>query len=166
MKAELIGWVKQVRQVVWVISQVGRARAKGQVLARMGAALIALLVAGCNGTTNTTAATTSTTRTTDTFSGTVTVGGSDVHSFTVAATGAIDVTLTAAAPPATVVMGIDLGLPADGKCSALAGASTTASAGTAVQLSGLATAGTLCVDVHDAGSQSEAVNYTITVTHP
>ena len=128
--------------------------------------LTALFVAACNGTSNTTAATTSTTRTTETFSGTVTVGGSDVHNFAVTATGAVDVTLTAAAPPATVVMGISVGIPADGKCPALAGGSTNASAGTTVQLSGLASAGTLCVDVHDAGSQSDTVNYTISVTHP
>jgi hypothetical protein len=137
---------------------------------QIGLVLITLLFAGCNGTSNTTAAstaaTTSTTRTTETFSGTVTVGGSDVHSFAVTATGPIDVTLTAAAPPAAVVMGISVGVPADGKCPALAGASTTASAGTTVQLSGLATAGTLCVDVHDAGSQSDTVSYTVSVTHP
>jgi hypothetical protein len=63
-------------------------------------------------------------------------------------------------------MGISVGVPADGKCPALLGASTTASAGTTVQLSGLATAGTLCVDVHDAGSQSDTVSYTVSVTHP
>jgi len=128
--------------------------------------LVALVFAGCNGTSNTTAATTSTTRTTETFSGTVTVGGSDVHNFSVTATGAIDVTLTAAAPPAAVIMGISVGVPADGKCPALAGASTNASAGTTVQLSGLASASTLCLDVHDAGSQSDTVSYTISVTHP
>jgi hypothetical protein len=94
------------------------------------------------------------------------VGGSDVHNFAVTATGAIEVTLTAAAPPAAVVMGISVGIPADGKCPAMAGALTNASAGTTVQLSGLATAGTLCVDVHDAGNQTDTVSYTISVTHP
>jgi hypothetical protein len=128
------------------------------------AALVALVGAGCNGTSNTTAATTTTTRTTETFSGTVTVGGRDVHNFSVTATGAIDVTLTAATPSAP--MGISVGIPADGKCPALAGASTTASAGTTAQLSGLASAGTLCVDVHDAGSQPDTVIYTISITHP
>ena len=142
--------------------QVGRARERRWI----GLVLLTLFVAGCNGTSNTTAATTSTTRTTETFSGTVTVGGSDVHNFTVTATGAIDVTLTAAAPPAAVVMGISVGMPADGKCPPLAGASTNASAGTTVQLSGLASAGTLCIDVHDAGTQSETVSYTASVTHP
>jgi len=144
--------------------QVGRVGQVGQAF--LGVALVAFVFAGCNRTSNTTAATTSTTRTTETFSGTVAVGGSDAHNFAVTATGVIDVTLTAAAPPAAVVMGISIGSPADGKCPALAGGSTNASAGTTVQLSGLASAGTLCVDVHDAGSQSDTVNYTISVTHP
>jgi hypothetical protein len=127
-----------------------------------------LATAGCRGNSTTAAATTPTTaaRTTETFSGTVAVGGGDFHSFSVAATGAVDVTLTAAAPPAAIVMGLSLGLPGDGKCSALAGGSTQTAAGSAVQLSGLATPSTLCVDVHDAGGQSAPVTYTVTVTHP
>jgi hypothetical protein len=35
-----------------------------------------------------------------------------------------------------------------------------------VQLSGLVTIGTLCVDVRDAGNQTGTVSYTILVTHP
>jgi hypothetical protein len=132
--------------------------------------LIILLVgvAGCAGSNSTTPATTTPTvaRTTDTFTGTVAAGGSDAHSFTVTAAGTIDVTLTSATPPSTIVMGLSIGMPADGKCTALAGATTNAAAGAAVQLSGVASPGTLCVDVHDAGGQSAAVSYTVTVTHP
>lgn len=133
-------------------------------------AATALLVgaAGCNNSGATTAATTTSTvtRTTDTFAGTVQIGGSDVHSFPVAATGLVDVTLTAAAPPSTIVMGISLGTTADGQCSALAGASVKTSAGTSPQLSGMVSPATLCVDVHDVGNQSAPVTYTVTVTHP
>jgi hypothetical protein len=141
---------------------------KGRVgqVGRMGL-VVALLVsaAACGSTSSTTAATT-VTRTTDTFTGTVPVGGADFHSFPITATGTIDVTLTAAAPPATIVMGLHIGTPADGKCTAIAGASTRASAGTTAQLSGIASPGTLCVDVHDVGNQSAPVSYTVTVTHP
>jgi hypothetical protein len=64
-------------------------------------------------------------------------------------------------------MGLSVGLPGDGgKCIALAGASTTASAGSSVQLSGMASPATLCVDVHDVGNQTAPVSYTVTVTHP
>jgi hypothetical protein len=133
-------------------------------------AAIALLVgaAGCNKN-STTAATTTTstvTRTTETFTGTVVIGGRDFHSFAVTVTGTIDVTLTAATPPSAIVMGVSVGTPADGKCTALAGASAKASAGASAQLSGMASPGTLCVDVHDVGNQSAPVSYTVTVTHP
>lgn len=137
--------------------------------ARFALAAIALLVgaAGCNNNSTTAATTTSTvTRTTDTFTGTVPIGGSDFHSFPVTVTGLIDVTLTAAAPPSAIVMGVSIGTPADGKCTALAGALAKASAGASAQLSGMASPGTLCVDVHDVGNQSAPVSYTVTVTHP
>lgn len=133
------------------------------------AAVVFLLgAAGCNKDSTPTAATTPTTptvtRTTDTFSGTVPVRGSAFHSFSVAVTGTIDVTLTVVTPP--TVMGVHVGTPADGKCTPLAGASALASAGTSAQLSGLASAGALCVDVHDAGNQTAPVAYTVTVVHP
>ena len=143
-------------------AQAGRVGAIG--VAMTTAALLA--TAGCSGNATTPATTTPTVaRTTDTFSGAVAVGGADFHSFPIAATGAVDVTLTAAAPPAAIVMGISIGVPVDGKCAALAGGSIQTPAGTSVQLSGLATPGTLCVDVHDAGGQSATVSYTVTVTH-
>jgi hypothetical protein len=130
--------------------------------------LIAIAATSCGSDSSTTATTAATTvaRTTDTFTGTVAVRGGDFHSFPIAATGIVDVTLTAATPPSTIVMGLSVGTPADGKCTALAGASTTTAAGSAVQLSGMSTAGTLCVDVHDIGNQSSPVSYTVTVTHP
>jgi hypothetical protein len=95
----------------------------------------------------------------------VAVGGDDFHSFPIAATGPIDVTLTAASP-STIVMDISIGTVANSKCVALAGASSQAQAGTAAQLSGIASPGTLCVDVRDSGNQSAPVSYTVTVTHP
>jgi hypothetical protein len=63
-------------------------------------------------------------------------------------------------------MGVNIGLPANSLCPAMAGASTLTSAGAIVQLSGIASPGLLCVDVHDAGNQSTPVSYTVTVTHP
>jgi hypothetical protein len=129
--------------------------------------LIALAAAACGSDSSSTAATpAATARTTDTFTGTVAVHGSDFHSFPISATGIVDVTLTAATPPSTIVMGLSIGTPANGTCTALAGASTTAAAGSSVQLSGMTTAGTLCVDVHDIGNQSAPVSYTVSVTHP
>ena len=131
-------------------------------------AALALLLgaAGCKSSSNTTTTTSSTTRTTDTFTGTVPVGGHDFHSFTVSASGQIDVTLTAATPPSTVVMGLSIGTPGDGVCPAVAGGSVKTAAGATAQLSGIGSPGTLCVDVKDAGGQTATVSYTVTVLHP
>jgi hypothetical protein len=123
-------------------------------------------VAGCSGSDTPAVTTPSATRTTDTFSGTVVIGGHDFHSFGVAAAGTVDVTLTAAAPPATIAMGINIGIPGDGQCPPIAGGSAMAAAASSVQLSGVASPSTLCVDVHDIGNQSAPVSYTVTVTHP
>ncbi|MCU1386215.1 MAG: hypothetical protein JWL71_4912 [Acidobacteria bacterium] len=137
---------------------------------RVGGCVIASLflisAMACTGSNSTTATAATSTRTSDTFSGTVAVGGHDVHNFSAAAAGTIDVTLTAVTPASTAVMGISVGLAGDGGCSALAGASVQAVAGSAAQLSGIVTLGTLCVDVHDVGTLSAPVGYTVTVVHP
>ena len=104
--------------------------------------------------------------TTETFAGTVQVGGGDIHTFTAAA-GNISITLTDAAPPAAIVMGLGLGTPAtDGSCVFFSGAAVRAQAGTTAQLSGqLQNGGSLCVDVFDIGNQTEPVNYSVTIVH-
>jgi hypothetical protein len=106
------------------------------------------------------------TRTTDTFSGTVSVGGSAYHTFSVAQTGTVDLTLTAAAPPSTILMGIGIGMVSDSACVVMAGASGQAQAGASPQLSGTVSPGTLCAEINDVGNQAAPVTYTLTVTHP
>jgi hypothetical protein len=129
--------------------------------------VIALAAAACgNDSTSGTVSTATQTRTTDTFSGTVQVGGSVFHSFPVSQPGTTDVTLTAASPPATVVMGLAIGTPGDGGCTPIAGASANVVAGSTPQLTGVTTAGTLCVLIRDVGQQTGPVTYTVTVTHP
>ena len=127
----------------------------------------ALAVAACGGnSTSGTVSAPTATRTTDTFSGTVQVGGSAFHSFPVTQTGTIDVDLTAASPPANVAMGVAIGTPGDAGCTPLAGASGTIVAGPTPQLTGVTTAGTLCVQIRDVGQATGPVAYTVTVTHP
>jgi hypothetical protein len=135
---------------------------------RSAVVLVALLAtAACHkDDTSTTPTTPTVARTTDTFTGTVAVGGDDSHSFPIAASGNVDGTLTATAPPATIVMGLSIGMPGDGRCVAVAGGSTQTPAGSAVQLSGVASPGTLCVDVRDVGGETAPITYTVTVTHP
>ncbi len=134
----------------------------------LAATVLLLATGGCKNSNSTTAATTTaptTTRTTDTFSGAVPVGGHAFHRFTVIASGQIDVTMTATTP-ATAVMGVSIGTPGDTVCPAVAGGSVKAVAGATAQLSGMASPGTLCVDVRDVGGQTSAVSYTVSVLHP
>jgi hypothetical protein len=127
----------------------------------------ALAVSACgNDSTSGTISTPTVTRTTDTFTGTVQVASSNFHSFPVSQPGTTDVTLTAASPPPTVVMGLAIGTTGDGGCTPLAGASANVVAGPTPQLTGLTTAGTLCVQVRDIGQATGPVSYTVTVTHP
>ena len=135
-------------------------------MGRVAVIAIAIAASACGSTASSSTTTPTVARTTDTFSGTVAVGGRDFHSFTITATGTVDVTLTATTPPSTIVMGLNIGIPGDSKCPAMAGASTLTAAGASVQLSGIASPGLLCVDVHDAGNQSGPISYTVTVTHP
>jgi len=104
---------------------------------------------------------------TDNFTGSVTVGASDIHSFTVTTAGQpVSVTLTAAGPPATIFMGVGVGqTTTDGVCSFFSQASVVTQAGASPALSGTIAAGTYCVAVFDAGNQTASVDYALTVSH-
>jgi hypothetical protein len=103
---------------------------------------------------------------TEAFSGTVDVGGSDSHTFSVVLSGGqLNVILTAAGPPTTIYMGLGIGTPAGGSCSLLSSSQVLTQAGTTAQLSGTANAGTYCVAVFDAGNQTAQIAYSLTVTH-
>lgn len=132
-------------------------------------ALVLLVAAtACTGNnTSSTATTTPTvTRTTDTFTGTVQVHSSDFHSLPVTQAGQVDTTLTVAGPPATIAMGLDVGTPNSAGCVPFAGASANVVAGSTAQLSGVISAGTICVQVRDIGNATGPVSYTVTVLHP
>ena len=135
-----------------------------------GLALTALLAPSACGGSSTTSSTSvtgpSATPTTDVFAGTVAVGGSVTHSFTVVlSNGQVNVTLTAAGPPATIFMGLGIGTPTGSTCTLLSGGSLATPAGSIAQLSGTAQAGTYCVAVYDVGNQTGDVTYSVTVTH-
>jgi len=104
---------------------------------------------------------------TDSFSGTVDVGGRDVHSFTIAsANQPITVTLTSAGPPASVFMGLGVGsMATDGTCSVFSNAAVVVQASTTPHLSGTIATGNYCVVVFDVGNLSAAVDYAVTVVH-
>jgi hypothetical protein len=134
-----------------------------QTLTRTAAVVFLIVcVSACGSSSSSTAPSNTTT---DTFSGTVAIHGSDMHNFTVNAAGEVDVTLTAAGPPSTVVMGVGIGTPNGSSCTLLSGGTAPASAGTSPQVTGIVTPGVLCVEVYDLGNAAGPVSYTVTVKH-
>src|SRR5438874_1071170 len=128
-------------------------------------ALAALTATACNSSSDTPPAPTPAPPSqTEIFTGTVplldTHNGSEFHNFTMAQSGEVDVTLTAAGPPPTIQMGIGLGQPTTTTCPHSFGSVTVAAgpnlAG-AVQLN----AGTYCVDVFDVGNAAAPITYSI-----
>jgi hypothetical protein len=103
---------------------------------------------------------------TENFTGSVAVGQSDTHPFTVTASNlAINVTLTAAGPPPTIFMGLGVGAQSGTTCQLLSGGYAIVQAGTSAQLSGTITSGAYCVVVQDAGNMTAPITYAVTVTH-
>src|SRR5579864_5760577 len=103
-----------------------------------------------------------------TFNGTVNVLGFDVQQFTVAISGNVTVTLTAAGPPPTITMGVFVGTPAtagSSSCTALSGATATGPASSTPLLTGQLVAGAYCVQIYDIGQQTGPITYTLTVNH-
>lgn len=126
---------------------------------------LSLAAAGC-GSSSSATTTAPTVTLTETFSGTVNVGSSDFHTFTMSTSGQVAVTLTAAAPPANIIMGLAIGSPNGTTCTPLAGASIATAAGASPELMGDVSGGTLCVLVSDVGNETAPITYTVSVTHP
>jgi ABC-type glycerol-3-phosphate transport system substrate-binding protein len=135
------------------------------------AALIAIAAApaACGGaSTSPSVVAPTATVTTETFTGTVQQLGTNVHTFTVATPGTVNVTMTAAGPPATITMGLGIGNPsATGTCIFLANGTTQAIASASTpQLSGaLSASGAYCVAIGDIGNAAGPVTYSVTVSH-
>jgi hypothetical protein len=106
------------------------------------------------------------TLTTETFTGSVDPLGADFHPFAVAQNGEVDVTLTAAGPPATIQMVVGVGQPSGTSCAILTNGATLTAAGTAPQLTGSLPPGSYCVQVSDNGNALSTITYTVTVAHP
>lgn len=105
------------------------------------------------------------TATVETFSGRVDPGGTSFHAFKVGVAGTVNVTLTEAGPPATIFMGLAVGVPNDTGCVPVVGAAVQTQAGSQAQIFGGAGVGDYCVAVFDVGNQASAVTYTVTVSH-
>jgi hypothetical protein len=132
------------------------------------AAALAIAAAGCGGGDSPSTLSTAPTATviTESFTGTVAVGGNDVHPFSVAVSGGqVNAILTAAGPPPTIDMGLGIGTPGGTACTLLTNGSVVTPAGTVAQLTGTLNAGSYCVSVYDAGNQTAPITYAVTVNH-
>jgi hypothetical protein len=125
------------------------------------------LTSACSKDSSSSTTPTPATRTTETFNGTVPVRGSFSNAFTVSQSGETDVTLTAAAPPSDIAMGLAVGVPdASANCVPITGPMTVTPPGSTPQLTLVTSPGKLCVLVRDVGNATAAVTYTVTVLHP
>ena len=100
------------------------------------------------------------------FTGTVQPLSDDSHTFVVSQSGEVDITLTAAGPPATIQMGIGLGNPTGNTCPHNVSETKYIQAGTSAQVSTTLSPGTYCVDVFDFGNAAQPITYAITVAYP
>ncbi len=142
-------------------------------------AFVAASLAACSGSSTTPTATTPTTPpTNEVLTGTVAapIGGAlqtAFNSFTVTAgNGTLTLTLTSAVETfpdgtllPTVTMGMGLGTFANGTCTLMANAFTTAQAGSSPQLNGTIAAGAYCVQMSDVTNQLGPVAYAVAVSH-
>jgi len=130
---------------------------------------LSLAVAGCSGSNSTTAVAPASPTVTETFPGTVVYQGVDFHTFNVAQSGTLNVTLTAAGPPPTIWMGVGIGTPSASACGLISNSTSTVTPAsvTGPQLTGTLAPGTYCVQVYDVGNLSPggAVTYSVTVAH-
>jgi hypothetical protein len=111
----------------------------------------------------------------ETFTGTLSILGTDSHRFEVPVPGEVDVTLTKIAPatetsavpaPDTTLL-LSVGLPSTttiGQCATVQ--STRATAGPTPQIKGHALTGGFCVSLTDPGNLTDSISYTVTVAHP
>ena len=120
------------------------------------------LIAGCGSNNSPTTPSTTSTATSETWSSTVAPGGQSARSFTVNASGTINVTLTAAG----ATLGVGVGLPRVSGGGCRLGVSVNASAGTAPQISAPADAGQYCVQVFDLGTLTDPVGFALKIDHP
>jgi hypothetical protein len=133
-------------------------------LASFGALMIA--TTGC-GSDSSTPTTPTPVTTTESFSGTVGHLGTSGHSFTVATTGPVTITLISVGPLTTMSMGIGVGIWDGTTCATSSTKNDNVRTG-AVALTGTANAGNYCVNVYDSGNVPEdwEVSYEVQVVHP
>ena len=102
--------------------------------------------------------------TTDTFTGSMNINGAQIHSFTVQASGTVNVTLKEVKPDPAIAVGLSLGTWNGTSCAERI-SNNNALQGNAV-VGNTTGIGALCVRIHDVGKLTQTIEYTIEVVHP
>jgi hypothetical protein len=133
----------------------------------------ALVVSACSSSSDsssalTTATTPTATSSTDTFSGTITQGGTAIHPFTVKTSGySVLAGYTSLSPASVTALGMGIGTWDGSTCSLNVSQNDTSRAGNTA-LSGTAYSGNFCIRVYDGGNITDntvTVSYTLQVQH-
>jgi len=130
---------------------------------RLAAALFALCVlplGACGGISSPSS------NTTDQFSGTLQLGGTNSHTFSVQKTGEFEIRLTALAPAANTIVGVAFGQVFNSACEILPGYQNNFAQLNRSALAGPISKGTYCVIVFDSGLLTQVVTYTLAVSRP
>lgn len=103
---------------------------------------------------------------TDQFSGTLQLGGTNSHVFSVQKPGEFDIRLTALAPTANAIVGVAFGQVINSACEILPGYQNNFAQLNRTALAGPISKGTYCVVVFDSGLLTQVVTYTLAVSRP
>jgi hypothetical protein len=103
---------------------------------------------------------------TDVFASQLGVRGSATRSFTVREPGAVSATLTSVGPPATLEVGLGVGIPNGSGAGCNLTKSVVTTAGSSPQLTIDADGGAYCVRVFDVGNLTGDVTFSVSVLHP
>jgi hypothetical protein len=128
--------------------------------------LVALLAsAGCDDAT-TASSPTVTSPVTELFSGQMMPGGTAARAFTAASAGTVSITLSQLGPDTGLAVGLGIGIPQSNGSGCLMTQVMEAGASTSPQLTVQVDEGTYCVRLHDLGTLTSQVAFTVTIVRP
>ena len=121
-------------------------------------AAVTLAAAACGGVTDPSK------NKTETFTGTLTIGGSNVHLFSASNSGEYSVTVKSLTPSANVFLYTAFGQVLSGNCSIVQ--QNIASTVGFESLNGAIVPGSYCVQIADQGGLTQTETYVLEVSHP
>ena len=124
---------------------------------------LAVALGGCSGSPSSPATTT------EFFTAPLVVQGDLFYSFNALSNGTVDVTLvsvTLATPGPAVATPLTLGVGIPQGTGCPSNTSISTGPGFSAQLSAQVTQGIHCVDIHDAGTLTNTVNFAVRIVHP